>query len=322
MKFATPRHLLAATIILGALAGVAGCSTPHAQPTTIAENTSAFTEAQKPRIIEHFDLTGGQLPENIVGAADGGVDVTFAAARQVAHISPSGKTTVLGALPTPENTAAKTPVLGFPLTTGLVRRGDTFYVLYATGEDATTGLWKLIPGHDPERIAALPGTGLPNGLAFDSRSDTFYAADSVTGNIVSIPLEGGEPTVWSADKALRTTGFLGVNGVKVHNGNVYASNLDLGTVVRIPIKSNRAAGAVTTVAKNLPGIDDFAFSGRGNQIIAAIDPTSTVVAISSTGKQHTLLTKGTACPTQPRSWSVARSYGSRVQRTRPSPTPT
>jgi len=60
--------------------------------------------------------------------------------------------------------------------------------------------------------------------------------------------------------------------------------------VKIPITKTGTAGTVDTVATGLKGIDDFAFTGRGDQIIAAVDPGNEVVTISATGSVHTLLT--------------------------------
>ncbi|MEV6056794.1 hypothetical protein [Streptomyces sp. NPDC052107] len=48
------------------------------------------------------------------------------------------------------------------------------------------------PGGRPERIAALPADGLPNGLTLDTRTHTLYVADSVPGAIWKAPT-GGTP---------------------------------------------------------------------------------------------------------------------------------
>lgn len=283
------RHLLVSTLAIATVFSLAGCAA-SAAPAQESENAQSLTTVvSDASILKHFDLAAGELPENIVGAADGGVLMTFAASRQIAHVSPGGDTTIVATLRTSSDTSAETPVLGFPLVTGLVRDGDVVYTLLATGAADTTGVWKIADDAEPEMIAALPSAGLPNGLALDAASKTLFIADSVTGAIFSVPTAGGDAEIWSADTALRTTGFLGVNGLKIRDGAVYASNLDLGTLLRIPLNSDGNAGNVETVASDLVGIDDFDFTGNGDEIVATIDPDSTVVLVQETGSHEIVL---------------------------------
>jgi sugar lactone lactonase YvrE len=242
-------------------------------------------------IAAHFDLSRGQTPENIALEPDGTAVVTFAAARQVVTISPHGTTRVLATLPGPADGGARTPRLGFALTAGVVRAHDgTLYVLYATGTSDLTGLWRLRPGGAPHRIAALPADGLPNGLALDEQHGRLYMADSVLGKIFTVPTIGGTPTTWSAAPELASTGFLGVNGLKIHDGELWASNTDQGTVVSIPFGRDGEAAHARVRTTGLNGIDDFAFTGRGDEILAAIDGPNKVVRIARDGKVSTVLT--------------------------------
>lgn len=208
--------------------------------TAVATGPGVASAASAPlscaRIAAHFDLTRHQMPENIALAPDGSAYVTFAAARQVARIDSRGTTRILATLPAPADGGLHTPVLGFALTTGIVRAHDgTLYFLYATGTADLTGLWRLRPGGEPQRIAALPAAGLPNGLTLDPRTHTLYVTDSVLGTISSVPTSGGTPRTWSTAPELASTGFLGANGLKIRNGALWATNLDRGTLLRIPI---------------------------------------------------------------------------------------
>lgn len=261
--------------------------------TTVAAATPGPAGAaalSRARVVTHFDLAKGQMPENAVIEPNGSVDVTFAAARQVARIDRHGATHVLATLPAPSDGGVNTPVLGFPLTTGLVRADDgTLYFLYATGTADLTGLWRLKPGHaTPQRIAALPADGLPNGLAFDPRSRAFYITDSVLGTVWSVPANGGRATAWSTAPELAAQGFLGVNGARVHQGALWVTNLDQGSVMSLPLRG-RHAGTPTIRATGLQGIDDFAFTGRGNEILAALNGPGTVVRIAPDGTSTTVL---------------------------------
>ncbi|QES47804.1 hypothetical protein DEJ50_08270 [Streptomyces venezuelae] len=244
------------------------------------------------RIAAHFDLSKGQTPENLALAPGGAVYVTFAKARQIAEVSPNGTTRILATLPEPADGGIHTPALGFPLTTGIVRAQDgTLYFLYATGTPDLTGVWRLRPGGQPRRISALPADGLPNGLALDPRTRTLYVTDSVLGTIWSMPTTGGTPTAWSTAPELASAGFLGANGLKIRGGAVWATNLDKGTILRIAVLPDGRAGRVRTKANGLPGIDDFAFTGRGDQLLAALNGPGQVALVQPDGSHSIVLTQ-------------------------------
>jgi len=242
------------------------------------------------RIVQHFDLDKGQTPESIVLAPNGTAYVAFAKARQIAEISPSGAIRILATLPAPADGGVNTPALGFPLTVGIDRATDgTLYFLYATGTADLTGVWRLRPGGTPQRIAPLPATSLPNGLALDQSTRSLYVADS-TGVVWRVPTKGGTATVWSSDEELAPAGFLGANGIKLRDGAAWVTNLDRGTIVRIPLRANGNAGSAQVSATGLPGIDDFAFTGSGNEIIAALDTTNQVTLVKPDGTHTVVLT--------------------------------
>ncbi|GAA2195671.1 hypothetical protein [Streptomyces bangladeshensis] len=242
------------------------------------------------RFVAHLDLNDGQRPENITLEPGGGAVVTFAYSRQVARITPDGRVHVLTTLPEPP-AGSVTPALTSPFLGGVVRTHDgTLYFLYATGSSDLTGLWRLRPGGTPQRIAALPAGGLPNGLALDERGGLLYAADSVLGTIWRVPVSGGTPTAWSTAPELAADGFLGANGIKVHDGAVWVSNLDRGTVLRVPVTRRGTAGPVQTRATGLVDIDDFAFTGRGDTLLAAINKDNEVARVEPGGRHTVVLT--------------------------------
>ncbi|CAG6397197.1 conserved exported hypothetical protein [Actinacidiphila cocklensis] len=253
----------------------------------LASGTDSTADA---RFVTHLDMAAGQRPENITLESGGAVDVTFAYSRQVARISPDGRARILATLPEPP-AGATTPALSSPFLGGIARAHDgTLYFLYATGSNNLTGLWRLCPGGTPRRIAALPAAGLPNGLAFDETKGLLYAADSVLGTVWRIPLTGGTPTRWATAPELAAAGFLGANGVKIHNGAVWVSNLDKGTVLRIPIARYGGAGPIETRATGLVNIDDFAFTGRGDTLLAAINADNEVALVRPSGSHTVVLT--------------------------------
>ncbi|MEU4834869.1 hypothetical protein [Streptosporangium sp. NPDC023615] len=285
IKITTSAVLMAAAT-LTATAPAGATSTP-------AGATSTDRPLTNVRVATHFDFSAGQMPENIALLPDGTANVTFAASRQVAQVTPRGTTRILATLPAPADGGTATPVLGFPLATGIVRTSDgTVYVLYATGTADLTGLWRMRPGRAPKRIAALPANGLPNGLALDGRGERLYVTDSVLGTVWTVPVTGGTPTAWSTAPELSSTGFLGANGAKVHRGALWVSNLDRGTLLRIPIRSGNRAGTPQVKASGMTGIDDFAFTGRGDEVLAALNAPNTVVRVRADGTVTTVLDAG------------------------------
>jgi hypothetical protein len=276
------------TIVISALAAaVLGSGAEVANAASHSPNP-----VSDPHIQVHFDLKAGQMPENVVLDRNGSVDVTLAGSHQVARVGKTGKISVLATLPAPKDAAAKTPLLGFPLATGLVRDGRIFYVAYATGS-AETGIWRFTEGGTPRKLADLPDQGLPNGLVMNRRTGVLYVTDSALGTVRSVRTRGasaGKVTVFSDSKALTSTGFFGVNGAKIRDQKLYVSNLDRGTVLSTPLTGSHA-GTFSTVAKNLAGIDDFGFTGSGRQFLATLNPENKVVLVNGAGKHQTVLTK-------------------------------
>ncbi|SDS44202.1 hypothetical protein [Actinoplanes derwentensis] len=244
---------------------------------------AASMPISKPTVTAHFDLTAGQTPENIALDRNGSVDVTFALSHQIARISATGRTTVLATLPAPADASAVAPVIGFSLVTGLVRDGNRFYVAYATGSKAETGIWTFTEDNRiPVKLADLPADGAPNGLTINPATGILYATDPVKGAVYSVPTRGrqrGYATVLSSAAVLRPVTYLGVNGAKVRGEHLYVTNLDKGTILRTTL-TGRKAGTFETVATGLTGIDDFTFTGNGTQLLAAINPANKVVLVT------------------------------------------
>ena len=212
-------------------------------------------------------------------------------------MSPDGQVRILAQLPEPASGAA-CPVLGpllrVPaLTVGIVRdHAGRLYVALCTGSPDLQGIWRISPDGSARRIAALPPNGIPNGMALDQQNDFIYVAGSLLSVIWRVSMTDGRVTAWAAGPQLAPNGFLGANGLKLHDGAVWVSNTQLGTLLRIPIQRDGSAGPIETITTGLPGIDDFAFTGPGTSapILAAINPFSTVVLIQPDGSQQTVLT--------------------------------
>jgi hypothetical protein len=256
--------------------------------------SAAYAPLSGARIAVHYDDAVGQTPQDIALAPGpgGGAYVTFSLARQVAEVWPTGAIRVLATLPLPADGGVNTPGLHRPLTAGIVRAADgTLYFLYDTGTADLTGVWRLRPGGLPQRIAALPPNGLPNVLDLDPQNQTLYITDSELSTVWSVPVAGGTPVAWATGSQLAPIDFIGADGLKVHNGAVWVTNLDQGTILRIPILPNGRSGEIETAATVVPGIDNFAFTGAGDQILAALNQPSEVALVQPDGSYSIVLTK-------------------------------
>lgn len=276
----TPR--LAAALAAGAALTVLAAGPAAAGDPTVTD----------PRVVAHFDFAAGQQAENIALEPDGSADITFAFAHQVARVAKDGTTKIIAELP--DVPGGSTPV-GGPVALGIARAQDgTLYVTYATGTDKT-GIWRIAPGGAPEQIGFFPAGAFPNGLALDEECGTLYTADTLLGRVWSLPVTGGEPTVWATGAALEPTEQIpfGANGLKVHDKAVWVSNTARGTLLRIPIgpEPDRAAGPIETRATGLTFIDDFAFTGHGDAVLAALIQDDKLELVRPDGTHKTVLTE-------------------------------
>ncbi|MEU8706489.1 hypothetical protein [Streptomyces sp. NPDC048565] len=280
--------LAAAVTVPAALAA----PTPAAPAGTTATHPDHATGTRlgNVRVLAHFDRAAGQVAESMALEPDGSVIVGMIPARQVVRVAPDGAVQVLATMPLPPDGGTTTPVVGSAQVTGVARSdsGDVYF-LYPSGQGGLNGIWQLRPSGETRLVVPLPADTFPNALAIDSERGRFLVTDSTGGRIWQAPLRGGEASVWSADPALAPDGFFGANGMKIHDGAVWASNSDRGTVVRIPLTRNGGSGRAEIRATDLEGIDDFDFTGRGTEILAAINESSKVVRVGADGARRTLL---------------------------------
>ncbi|MEU9608030.1 hypothetical protein [Streptomyces sp. NPDC048057] len=249
-----------------------------------ATETSEAIGLVEPQVLAELDLDSGQQPEGVVAEPDGSVVATFSQARQIARIHQDGTVRVLATLPAPPP-HAETPAVGEPFLGGITRTEDgALYTVYATGTAELTGVWRLpADGGEPRRTTPLPADSLPNGLAVDARARQLYVTDSVGGAVWRAPLAGGRAVKWSDHPSLTPSEeeyFLGANGIRIHDGSVWVTNHDRGTVLRFPRAEAKArGGAPETVVEGLGEIDDLEFVGRGDAFLVTAVTDNRVVLV-------------------------------------------
>jgi hypothetical protein len=242
------------------------------------------------RVLAHLDQAAGQQPENIALEPDGSADLTFAYTGQVARVGLTGRVRVIAQIPVPGDGDVPGDHHKIFLG-GIVRAPDgALYVAVSTGTAGGTGVYRVRPGAAPVRIAALPPDGFLNGMAADWPAGRLYVADSAHPVIWSVPVRGGAPAEWATGDALTPVGGFGANGVKVHGGAVWVSNIGAGTLIRLPVRRDGTSGAAHVVADGLGPIDDFAFADGGRTVLAAINQENRVVTIDRSGRVTEALT--------------------------------
>ena len=176
-------------------------------------------------------------------------------------------------------TGSKEPYATFPskpkatFLAGLVFNpaGELYAGVISFDPSVWSGVYKVpAGGGTPERFAGP--MAFPNGLAFDARGN-LYVSSSSDGRIYRAG-PGGKLEVFSDAEALKSHHphgqfRIGVNGLAFDkSGNLYISNTDDGTIMRMALTPQGRAGAITDVAKGLEGADGIEFDDRGNLYIA------------------------------------------------------
>ncbi|WP_406436591.1 hypothetical protein OHB14_61960 [Streptomyces sp. NBC_01613] len=288
----------AAAAVLGA-APSASAGTGHADRGSVVTDVTTVAK---------FDFAAGEIPENITVDPDGSVTLSLLGSCAVCqrthgpelmHISASGERTVLA-----------TGQVGEAIS-GNTRGSDgtVYYSVWAPGNAARNGVYKLLADGAPQRIAALPADTGPNGLAIDPTGRTLYIADSLKGIIWSVPAAGGPATPWLTDAALAPVPTealpVGANGLRFHNGALWISNFNKGTLLRVPVTPAGTAAPIHVVTGGLPNIDDLSFlTPRSDVVFAAQNGSSSqngpdrVVVIYPSGTYKPVLTSadGLASP--------------------------
>ncbi|MCL2393364.1 MAG: hypothetical protein FWC87_01645 [Acidimicrobiaceae bacterium] len=243
------------------------------------------------RTVASFDRSTGQTPENLAIESDGDVVVSLSFAGELVDVAPNGSRSFV-TLPT-----------GGGLTVGVVAdiaHGGDLDVAVESAEASDAGLWRVPlaafrnPDAQPYRIAALPTSSFPNGMAFDAEGN-LYIADSTRGAIWRLARGSSTPTIWSSSPLFVPTGasfgglaLPGANGLKVFQGSVYTSNTSTSEILAVPILPGGAAGAVS-VRERIPEPDDFAIAPDGSMFVAENVPDK-FVHVSPSGRVTTMFT--------------------------------
>lgn len=250
------------------LVGGASCALGE-EPGAEIERLRLPTPGAVERVAE-LDPALGQLPENIAVDRNNRIAVSFIHLGAVHAVTPDGNHAPIAVL---------APGL---LTTGVVSGPNGWlYVLSAspTGDPAANAVWEIDPAGQASLYAALPGSALPNDLAFDWNGN-LYVTDSILGAIWKIAADR-IPRVWVADPLLAGVvpplaypGHppfpIGANGIVVTPRTVYVANTDRNAIVRVPRGLDGSAGTPELVAQG-PEPGDLAGCSASPELVCVPD---------------------------------------------------
>lgn len=195
------------------------------------------------------------------------------------------------------------PVAGKGFVTGLALRGDELFGgLASFVPEVQAGIYRAVPGGAPVLFASHAEMAFPNGLAFDAGGQ-LYVTDSAAGAVFRVS-PAGEVRRWVASPLLAGgkdgcgAGGVGVpfdigaNGIALADGAVVVTNTDRGSLVRIPIQPDGAAGTPAEIAgpscAELNGADGLTVAPDGDYLVA-VNHQDELVRIDRAGHITTLL---------------------------------
>lgn len=146
-------------------------------------------------------------------------------------------------------------------------------------------------GEVTKRVVVEGASFFLNGIIPQER-DRFLVADSDKGVIWQYNARTGKAKLWLDHELLKSPlapgeGLrIGVNGLKIHEKTLYATNTQQQRIIKIPLERGGRAGTPEIFVENFLG-DDFAVDREGNLYVAT-HPFNSLVKIDVDGELETL----------------------------------
>jgi hypothetical protein len=236
-------------------------------------------------VLIEFDAMMGQQSEGLALTADSAL-VGFLPIGEI------GEVDLATSMLTDWGSTAPFPMPGAGYLLGLaIDSNDNVYGGLASFSPAVLGgvyQWPAAGGVQATPWATDNAFFFPNGLAFDS-NDILYVADSI-GTIFEVNQQGNVQE-WLSDPLLvgdmancanaPTPLDIGANGIAITATDMYVANTNFGTIVRVPIEANGAAG----VPEVLAGPDCTTLGGAdgvwldGTTLYVAVNAANAIVSV-------------------------------------------
>ena len=226
------------------------------------------------------DFEPPSLPENLAIDSEGIVYLSMGPSGEIRAVEPGGTESSIATL----ETGAEGLLLGITILDGVL------YAANSSGEEETHGVWRVgrEANGEPELVAHLPADEtMPNGIIPDpTRSDALLVSDHLGGAIWRVTTDG-EAEPWVSHELLEPDMDadvpVGVDGLAVHpNGDIYADNLNAGSILRVPITNDGSAGRVAEIVRDesLVGADGMTFDEDG-ALYVAVNAENEIVRITA-----------------------------------------
>jgi sugar lactone lactonase YvrE len=144
-----------------------------------------------------------------------------------------------------------------------------------------------------ESSTPIAGAIFLNGVTW-LKDDKFLIADSYKGTIWEFDAKAKTSKVWLENEMFARSNdknpFPAVNGLKIFNNVLYATNTERQQILRIPILANGSAGKPKIWLEKING-DDFAFDSSGNLFVTT-HVYNNVLKITPNGKTMIIAENG------------------------------
>jgi putative intracellular protease/amidase/sugar lactone lactonase YvrE len=171
-----------------------------------------------------------------------------------------------------------------------IDRNGNLFVSGAT-RDKTATIFRVDSTGTVERLVTLPKAIFLNGMTH-LKGDRYLVADSYKGAIWDVDVNAKTAQIWLQHSLLgrsdTSNPFPAVNGIKIYDNKLFASNTQRQLLIRIPLVGNSTPGTPEVFLTNV-NLDDFAFDVMGNlygtthvyNSVIRISPDKQITAIAS-----------------------------------------
>jgi len=194
--------------------------------------------------------------------------------------------------------------------------GELYVAMAATLTGTDQGVYKLDRKGNAELLPGSEQIVFANGLAFDDRGNLYVTESNSLlhgpgpGGVWRIP-PGGEAEVWVQHTLLTGGGSspVGANGIAYYHGDLFVTNTNKGTILRIPVEKDGSAGEpevwkpLEPVAGSLPALsafpimpDGLALDVHGNLYMTILTRLAIVRVNADDRKQETVAVFGSSGP--------------------------
>ncbi|MBW4468490.1 MAG: SMP-30/gluconolactonase/LRE family protein [Pegethrix bostrychoides GSE-TBD4-15B] len=127
-------------------------------------------------------------------------------------------------------------------------------------------IFRIAPDGVAEILVTLPDAIFLNGMTA-APNGCYWVADSYKGAIWEIDAAAKTARIWLQDERLARSNpdnpFPAVNGIKLYQNALYASNTERQQLIKIPLAPDFSPGAPQVILEPV-NLDDFAFDAAGN----------------------------------------------------------